>query len=84
MAQTGKVSVTTDKDGYTLFKIDERKILAYLKEDGQHYLIITERPAQTTQDPQEATSTIMRVLEEEGGDVVGFATSPGCPFLFPL
>lgn len=79
----GRIDVVIHERGYTTFTVDGRRVLAYQSFDGQHYLIPTERPAQTLSDPLEATKHITRILREEGGDVTEFINRPNNPFQFP-
>lgn len=78
------IDASLKPDGMLVLGIDGRNIVSHQKIDGEHHLILAERPAETYSSPETARTRILDVLREEGGDVKELCLRENSCFKVPL
>lgn len=63
-----KIKASTE-NGLLVLSIGSRNIVSHQEIDGEHHLILVDRPAETYGGAKAAMARIIEVLREEGGDV---------------
>lgn len=64
------MKITWSKDdGYVCFFIAGQVAVGWLEDEGTHNIILREAPSVQTDDPHEASRTILGALRKAGGDV---------------
>lgn len=83
LLEAGRIEVTVDVKGYTLFTIDGKSALGYQQVEKGHYLIPAEEPAQSYTSADQASKAICSTLKRLGGDLSEFLSRPDNPFQLP-